>query len=319
MSNSVIFFLFLKLPLNIKKPMSDQAKFQKMLEVLLLLDCTYGRTIAEISERFGMSQRTVYRYLDTFRQVGFVITNHNGYFKIDKTTESIHDIGSLIHFSEEEAFILSKAIHSIEETNEYREKLVKKLYSLYDFDRVIYAITKKEESENIYTIMQAIKMQKQVVLHGYKSSNSKNIRDRLVEPISFTINYLGVWCFDTEDQTNKVFKTSRIERVAILDSFCQFKTAHKIGIIDIFRMHGFNPITVTLKLSIVAYNLILEEYPLSERYIEKINDNEYLLTVEVGNFIGVTRFVMGLPMEVEVLSPMSLKESIYEKLKSLRF
>jgi len=28
--------------------MSDQAKFQKMLEVLLLLDCQYGRTIAEL-------------------------------------------------------------------------------------------------------------------------------------------------------------------------------------------------------------------------------------------------------------------------------
>ena len=42
--------------------MSDQAKFQKMLEVLLLLDCQYGRTITELSERFEISQRTVYRF-----------------------------------------------------------------------------------------------------------------------------------------------------------------------------------------------------------------------------------------------------------------
>ena len=60
--------------------MADQAKFQKMLEVLLMLDCKYGRTIQEISDRFDISQRTVYRYFDTFKQVGFVIENKNGYF-----------------------------------------------------------------------------------------------------------------------------------------------------------------------------------------------------------------------------------------------
>ena len=103
--------------------MSDQAKFQKMLEVLLLLDCQYGRTIAELSERFEISQRTVYRYLDTFKQVGFVIENTNGYFKIDKENATVQEISHLLHFSEEEAFILSKAIHSIEDTDEIKSKL----------------------------------------------------------------------------------------------------------------------------------------------------------------------------------------------------
>lgn len=35
--------------------MADQAKFQKMLEVLLMLDCQCGRSIAELSERFDVS------------------------------------------------------------------------------------------------------------------------------------------------------------------------------------------------------------------------------------------------------------------------
>ena len=49
--------------------MADQAKFQKMLEILLLLDCKYGRTIENISERFDISARTVYRNFDTFKLV----------------------------------------------------------------------------------------------------------------------------------------------------------------------------------------------------------------------------------------------------------
>jgi proteasome accessory factor C len=293
--------------------MSDQAKFQKMLEVLLLLDCQYGRTITEISERFEISQRTVYRYLDTFKQVGFVIENTNGYFKIDKENTTVQEISHLLHFSEEEAFILSKAIHSIEDTDEFKSKLVKKLYSLYDFDRVIHAISKKEESENIYTLLQAIKQQKQVVLQSYKSGNSKNIRDRIVEPIDFTINYTGVWCYDIEDGVNKVFKASRIKHVQLLDSLYNYKSKHKKGIIDIFRMQSFEPTTIILELSLVAYNLIIEEYPLSEKHITKVTDNLYRLECEVGNFLGVGRFVLGLPGEIKITASEALKQYVLER------
>ena len=293
--------------------MSDQAKFQKMLEVLLLMDCQYGRTITELSERFEISQRTVYRYLDTFKQVGFVIENTNGYFKIDKENTTVQEISHLLHFSEEEAFILSKAIHSIEDTDEFKSKLVKKLYSLYDFDRVIHAISKKEESENIYTLLQAIKQQKQVVLQSYKSGNSKNIRDRIVEPIDFTINYTGVWCYDTEDGVNKVFKASRIKHVQLLESFYNYKPKHKKGIIDIFRMQSFEPSAIILELSLVAYNLIIEEYPLSEKYISKVTDNLYRLECEVGNFLGVGRFVLGLPGEIKIIKSEALKQYVQER------
>ncbi len=294
--------------------MADQAKFQKMLEVLLMLDCKYGRSISELSERFDVSNRTVYRYFDTFKQVGFVIENNNGYFKIDKRNSTAQDISQLLHFTEEEAFILSKAIHTIDEDSELKEKLMKKLYSLYDFDRVIHAITKKEETENIYSLIQAIKQQKQVVLKEYKSSNSKDIRDRLVEPIDFTLNYSGIWCYDTEDKTNKIFKASRIKEVAVLDADWQYKPKHRIGITDIFRMESFEPIAVQLKLSLVAYNLIIEEFPLSEKCLKKIDDNNYLLTTEVGNFLGVGRFVLGLPREIEVVYPKSFKDYLNEKI-----
>ena len=293
--------------------MSDQAKFQKMLEVLLLLDCQYGRTITELSNRFEISQRTVYRYLDTFKQVGFVIENTNGYFKIDKENTTVQEISHLLHFSEEEAFILSKAIHSIEDTDEFKSKLVKKLYSLYDFDRVIHAISKKEESENIYTLLQAIKQQKQVVLQSYKSGNSKNIRDRIVEPIDFTINYTGVWCYDTEDGVNKVFKASRIKHVQLLESFYNYKPKHKKGIIDIFRMQSFEPSAIILELSLVAYNLIIEEYPLSEKYISKVTDNLYRLECEVGNLMGVGRFLLGLPGEIKIIKSEALKRYVLER------
>lgn len=299
--------------------MAEQAKFQKMLEILLMLDCKYGRTIQEISERFDVSQRTVYRYFDTFKQVGFVIENKNGYFKINKDDSSAKDISQLLHFTEEEAFILSKAIHSIEDGSELKDKLAKKLYSLYDFDRVIHAISKKEETDNIFNIIQSIKQQKQVVLKEYKSGHSNNIRDRLVEPIDFTVNYMGIWCYDTEDQSNKIFKTARIKEVVVTDISWEYKPKHHKGITDIFRMQSFEPITIQLKLSMLAYNLLVEEFPLSEKYIKESDDHKYILTTDVGNFIGVGRFVLGLPGEIEVVYPQVFKDYLNSKMKDNSF
>lgn len=152
-----------------------------------------------------------------------------------------------------------------------------------------------------------------MVLQSYKSGNSKNIRDRIVEPIDFTINYTGVWCYDTEDGVNKVFKASRIKHVQLLESFYNYKPKHKKGIIDIFRIQSFEPTAIVLELSLVAYNLIIEEYPLSEKYISKVTDNLYRLECEVGNLMGVGRFVLGLPGEIKIIKSEALKQYVEER------
>src|SRR5690606_30103566 len=112
----------------------------------------------------------------------------------------------------------------------------------------------------------------------------------------------------------KIFKASRIEEVEILDNDWQFKPKHQVGITDIFRMESFEPIAVQLKLSLLAYNLIIEEFPLSEKYLKKKNDTHYLLTTDVGNFIGVGRFVLGLPGEIEVVYPKIFKDYLNDKI-----
>jgi predicted DNA-binding transcriptional regulator YafY len=167
--------------------------------------------------------------------------------------------------------------------------------------------------------MQAIKQQKQVVLKEYKSGHGRNIRDRLVEPIDFTVNYMAVWCYDTESQSNKIFKTARIKEVVVKENSWQYKPNHHKGIIDIFRMQSFEPIALQLKLSILAYNLLIEEFPLSQKYVKKVDDNTYLLTTEVGNFKGVGRFVLGLPNEITVIYPQAFKDFLNEEISNLKY
>jgi predicted DNA-binding transcriptional regulator YafY len=295
--------------------MDDQAKFQRMLEILMMISGSYGYSVEEIADKYKISQRTAYRYLTTFQNAGFLLDKKNGYFKIDKTSSQYKDLSKLIHFSEEEAHILSKAIHLIDDENNFKHELYEKLYHLFDSDKAVNKIVRKEKSENVIQLKGAINNKQQVILKGYRSSNSDNVRDRLIEPFAFTSNYLYVWCYDVEDKSSKTFKIARIKEVKVTDKKWKNEPKHKKHETDVFRISGDTKISVKFKLSLLAYNLLIEEYPLSEKYLKKQNDSNYIFDGWVCDFKGIGRFILGLPGEVEVIKPKELKVYLSQKIK----
>jgi predicted DNA-binding transcriptional regulator YafY len=151
-------------------------------------------------------------------------------------------------------------------------------------------------------------------LCNYSSAHSQTIRDRLVEPFAFTTNYIQMWTYDVEERKNKLFKIKRIESIQLLPQTWQYTDEHASGNIDIFRICSFEQIPVKLKLNLRAANLLTEEYPLSEKYLTKISDNEWFLETEVCSFEGVGRFVMGLLQDIEILEPEELRDFIRKKI-----
>lgn len=303
--------------------MSKQPKLQRTLELLLMLNCKYGRSLDYIAERLNVSPRTVYRYIGTIRNAGFVVDKKDSssktYYSINKEESNYKDISELLHFSKEEAFILSKAIHSIDQENALKINLIKKLYSLYDFDRVAVPIIKKENSQVIHALIQAINEKRQVLLTDYQSSHSGKVSDRVVEPFSLTTNFISVWCYDTEAKANKIFKTSRIGEVQILSEKWNFENQHQEAFMDVFRISGYEKKPVKLTLSMLAKNLLVEEYPLAEKYIQRINDNSYIFESEVAGLEGIGRFTLGLIDEITIHYPESLKKYIKEKFDGKNF
>ena len=73
----------------------------------------------------------------------------------------------------------------------------------------------------------------------------------------------------------------------------RFTASHAVQRPDVFRMTGNDNIRVKLLLNIRAKSLLLEEYPLAERDLKRI-DNKWYLDTEVHQLEGVGRFVMGL-------------------------
>ncbi len=298
--------------------MNEQTKLNQLLEMLLFLSSGLKYKIGEIAERFDISVRTAYRYINTFKHAGFIIPNpRSGYYAIDKNSPYFREISELLHFSREEAFILQKAIHSIDNENLLKQNLINKLYALYDFDRVANTIVKKEYSENIHQLIQAIKHKNQVILKAYLSANSNEARDRLVEPFDFTTNYVATWAYDIQSKCCKTFKNTRIKSVKVLTQPWQNATEHKKLPMDVFRISSDRQVQVTLKLSIRACELLKEEYPLAEEYIQQLNEKEYLFSAPVCSFDGVGRFVTGLFNEIEVIEPEDFKKLLKKRAKKI--
>ncbi len=291
----------------------DQPKFELLLRLMMLVTANTTYTVDQLAERLNMSRRTIYRYIDTFRDAGFVIKKSGDCIRLDKASPHFKDISQLVHFTEEEAVILKSAIESIDDTNLLKQNLKRKLYAVYDNKTLADTVVKGKNAPNIRNLIEAIEEERQVILHGYQSAHGSAVRDRRVEPFAFTTNYVQVWCYDAEDGRCKLFKSSRIGSVELTETPWEHKADHHEGFIDIFRLHGENARTrVQLELGLLAYNLLIEEYPLAERDIKPLGEGRWLLDTEVAGMAGVGRFVVGLLDNIRIIDSPELKAYLKE-------
>lgn len=287
----------------------DQPKIERMLRLMKMLTANTSYTVDDIAERLDMSRRTIYRYIDTFREAGFVIKKSGNHIRLDKESPHFKDISQLVHFTEEEAVILKRAIESIDDTNLLKQNLKRKLYSVYDNKILADTIVRGSNSATVHTLIEAIEEHKQVILKDYRSSHGGAVRDRRVEPFAFTTNYVQAWCYDTESHSCKLFKLSRIGSVEILPNDWEWESEHNKGFIDIFRMNGNERHPICLKLGILAHNLLVEEYPLAEEYLTQTDDG-WILQTDVASYVGVARFVVGLMDDIKIIDTPELEQYI---------
>jgi predicted DNA-binding transcriptional regulator YafY len=269
----------------------------------------------EIMERFDLPARSFDRYIKTLRDAGFIIPYpKDGYYWIDQKSDYLKDLSELLHFSREEAHILHNAIHSISNENLLKQNLIRKLYSLYDSKEIAKTIVKQQQSTIIHDLNKAINTGCKVILHGYRSANSDERKDRLVEPFSFTTNFISTWAYDIEAGCCKTFKNTRISSVQVLNEPWEHAPLHKEGFMDVFRISSDKQIPVKLQLSLRACELLKEEYPLAENHITPTDNNKFLFEAPVCNFEGVGRFILGLNHETEILEPVELKDFIKKRM-----
>ena len=288
----------------------DQTKISKLLRLMKLLTGNVSRTIDQLAAEMGITSRTIYRYIDTIREAGFVVNKlYGNVYAMGKVGRGLSGFNKLIYFTEEEAYIVAKMINGIDNNNVLKRDLQRKLASIYDSTSIANFIDNTATAANVEALADAIKRRKQVVLKHYESAHSDEAKDRRVEPIEFTTNMIDIWAYDVENADNRMFKVARIQEVEVTDDDWAFKSMHKVQRPDLFRMTGSLNEIISLQLDTRAKSLLLEEFPLAEKELRREN-GKWILTTRINSLEGVTRFILGLAADIRILEGENLRDYI---------
>lgn len=307
----------------------DQPKIERLLRLIQLMSGPRNYSYDQLAETLEISRRSLFRYLDTFKSVGFVIVKvgDGSIPRLVSTGRKVPDMDKLVMFSEEEAYLIDHLIDRLDPTNTLKGNLKRKLEAIYDMTSPADFVDDKSSAEKVQALSGAIRGHKQVILKDYESGKSLSTQDHTVEPFAFTTNYIDIWAYDHKDGINKLFKISRIGQVEALEFEWSAESEHHQMPQDIFRMTGDLDETIVLLMTSRAKNLLIEEYPLAERDIEGIRttvmpelighpkDNGaplWRLQTVIHSVLGAGRFVMGLPGDITIEQGDALRQYIRE-------
>ncbi|OIN58035.1 helix-turn-helix transcriptional regulator [Arsenicibacter rosenii] len=283
--------------------MIPQQKLLRLFTLIRLLKQPH--TIGQLAVLLETNVRTVYRYLALLGEIGYLIDSNpqtNQYF--------LFEPGSTARplFTPEETAELQKLLASLPPTHTLGMSIRRKLHMSGELVPLADELHDRHLGRMIDRLNQAIEEQKQVRLVKYQSARSNTISTRVIEPKWFTDNYALLWAYDHESAERRSFKISRMEDVEVLTVDATHAVAEPV--VDAFGWSGAAPIVVTLQLSLRAYRLLYEEYPAARAFLLPQPDSlfPYVFRGEVYSYIGIGRFVLGLPGEIRVTGPAGFRD-----------
>ena len=286
----------------------------RLLRLLFFLSGSYPKTRKDCTDFLDIRDSAFYNYCNEIKNIGFNLLQKDGNYWVEADDKPNQILANLLHFSEEEAYILAKSIDNIEGHTIPASRLKQKLVAFLNHDKALEAYLKKEKPEIVSVLNKAIRSKKQVLLVGYASGNSQTVRNRRVEPFEFKDDFNLVWAFDTGVKKNRQFKICRMEDVQETPFSWEFEWLHHSSPVDVFRNTGELHKKVEFELNLRARNLLAEEYPLAEKFITELASNRYQFNAPVAKYEGPGRFVLGVAEDIRLVGDDGFFEFVKEKI-----
>ena len=297
---------------------TGQPSVFRTMRILYLLSSGVYRDMDYMINDLDCSLSTVKRSISTLRKAGFNVECTQGKYRITQINPTLERFSQLVCFTEEEAYIIDTAIDSICPSNRLKGCLKDKLLSVYDTCSLQKYSVSEGLGDRISTLSRSIRNKEQVILRRYCSSHSESVRDRRVEPFSFTLNCKSLAAYDLEDGKVKFFSPSRMAAVTQTGLQWEHEMEHIMPDTDIFEMSGTKSTHVSIGLSARAKNLIEEEYPKSIPYIREWVQGRWILETDLCSPEGACRFVMGLPLDTVIVEGDEVKRMMTEWMEESR-
>ncbi len=279
--------------------MYNQNKLLRLLQLISVLQASPSKTMKTISKLIGSTERTVYRYLDLLKAVGFKVEkDSNNKIYIDN---GVLDLKQM--FTTDEIKLIQESITVVAKNSPLKDSIIQKLSITNEVSIAGNNLLKVHLSNLVEKITKGIEDRKVVNLKKYYSANSQQISDRLVEPIKFTDNYTSLIAFEISTGRIKYFNLERITDVQIKKQNMSNISKHIDVKPDVF---GFGEkeksYELIMKMSLRAWLFLKDEYPMTVKYTKKDKKTGlYILKTTVYSLVPAKRFAKGLPGEIEIL------------------
>ena len=295
-------------------------QINRLFEIVYLLMNKKNTTAKELAAHFEVSQRTIYRDIDTLCVAGIPIYTNKGkgggiclleQFVLNKSV-----------LSEQEQNVILSALQGLQATT-YPEtdQVLSKLSSLFgsknpDWIEVDFSYwSNNEEGQQKFTLLKEAILSKKVIQFDYYNSNGQESH-RFVESLKLIFKgqawYLFGYCRDKKDL--RYFKISRIKSLIMQEE--TFLNSPTVNVSQVTL-----PSTSQAMISIVmnvdsemAYR-IYDEFPIEE--ITKKEDGSFLIHTNMMSGGWLNGYLMSYEDHLELLEPEYLRETLKEKYRNV--
>ena len=292
--------------------MIEQAKLLRVLQLIRLLRSERGRTLDQLAQALDCSTRTVRRYLELLTEVGYLVderVDRRGYFFLFEPEPEQAPL-----FSPEESTLLQQALAGLEASNPLGASLRQKLHRTTELIPLADELVDLQRGRMVQQLSEAVRARRQVRLVRYPSADSGTVRDRVVEPVALTEGFEQLNAVEVSSGQLRTYKIRRMEDVEVLDIPCEHPVTEEH--LDLFGLSGPAWLPVALRLTERAYRLLVEEHRGARQYVSPApvgGEPGYVFRGEVRSYLGIGRFVLGLPTEVRAVEPEAFRRFLREK------
>ena len=293
-------------------------KLTKQLRLLELLVDGQPRTKEQLCEELELSRRTLYRYMELFREAGFHVVMTKQAFTVKPSSPFIQKLTAQVRLTTSEQVTIHNLLEKQDDSDMAVRNLKAKFRDTYGMKFINDTPADKNVAQNTELLLRAIAQRRQVCIRGYFSPHSQTQSDRVVEPFKFLQGSQEIRCYEPASEMCKSFKLVRMkQRVEILPTPWQYERQHRTYYTDIFGFSGETTYRIKLRMGYLSTHLLMEECGVQPYQLVVLDDTHWLFSTRVCSMQGIGRFVLGLAGDIDILEGTELKQYINSVLQKL--
>jgi predicted DNA-binding transcriptional regulator YafY len=303
---------------------NDISPKNRLLKVLIALTESPNRyTKVDLATQYNVHKDTIKEDIEDIRNAGFQVT-HDKQYRYAIVQDKVYEhLKELLFFSENEQGFILDVLEKTNHADKRYERVRKKLENIHDISKIGSSMITKPFLTKINLLEKAKASKFLVKLVGYRSTNSSDVTDRLVEPFQISHKEDMLHSFDVEKKDIRHFRLSRIERVEVVEVPWTYEGKHHVKATDPFRIVDDKQVSVHIRMKVGGLNEITERFPLTSAYLKPAADEAGLYDLECKvnhRFYGLSNFILGHHRDiVEILEPESLLEHIQKEVEKIKF